>query len=220
MEHPDGLPANTGVRTRARSRNTRTLGRREDVRADPRGARRREGLRVLRGSAHGERRSRRPSHPRAYDQGRRPAIPDHDGPPRSAESRLGHPRAAGGTRSRTLARDVRKTGHRALRDPEIQRRVSPQRVPIPGRMGTAVAGHRLLAGLRRPVRHVFVGLHRVGLVGSVRDREARPVVPWLSRHPDLSALRNRTLEPRGRAGLPGRERARCLHEVPPRGRPR
>ncbi len=87
-------------RRRAGARDARPLDGGGSARAhDPR-ARGREGLRLLRGPAHGERPPRHPPRVLAHDQGSLLPLPGDEGTPRAAQSGLGHARAAGGDRGR------------------------------------------------------------------------------------------------------------------------
>ena len=79
-----------------------------DLREEPRGPRRRAGVRVLRRASDGQRQARLAPCGLAHLQGPLPALQDHARLPRAAQGRLGHPRPAGRARGRAPPRHRRQ----------------------------------------------------------------------------------------------------------------
>ena len=135
---PPGQPARDGGR---RPRVLEEAGRlQEDDRADQG----RAALRLLRGTADGERPARHPSRAGARVQGHLPALQDHARLLRLAQGRLGHARPAGRAGGREEARLLGQEGHRGLRHHRVQPEVPPERVRLRRGLGEAHRAHGLL----------------------------------------------------------------------------
>ena len=164
-------------------------------------------VRVLRGPADGERQAGHPPRLRAHDQGSLLPPSRDEGLSRAAEGGLGHARPAGRDRGREAARHQRQAGHREARRRGVQPAVPRERVHVSRRLGEAQRADRLLARLRRSVRHVHARVRGERVVGA---RDALSEGAALSRPQDpavLRAVRHGAVEPRGGAGLRGRGRS-------------
>ena len=77
---------------------------------------------------------------------------------------------------------------------------------VPRGVERAHRADRVLAGPRRRLRTLDPELHRVGVVGAAPDQRQGPALRGASVIPVLPRLRDRAVEPRGRARLPRRRR--------------
>ena len=169
---------------------------------------------VLRGAADRERAPRLAPCPRTRLQGHLPALPDDAREVRRAQGRLGLPRPAGRDRRREGARPLDEGRDRGVRHRRVQPEVPRVGLHVPGGLAAADRAHRDVGRPGRRLPHARHHLHRVGLVGAEADLEQGPAVRGSQGRPVLPALRHVALEPRGRAGLPRRDRPERLRALP------
>ena len=141
----------------------------EHLPPQPRAARRRADVGLLRGAPHGQRHPGHPPHRGSRLQGRLPPVPDDEGVPGSPQGRLGLPRAPGRDRRREGAGLLRQAGHRGVRRRGVQRQVP-----------------RVGAAPRRRVRaddraDGLLGRHRPGLLDDGPGVRRQPLVGPASR---------------------------------------
>ena len=130
-------------------------------------------LRLLGGTAHGQRPPGHPPRARAHAQGHRLPLPDHARPARRPQGRLGHPRPAGRARGREGARHQRQAADRGVRRRGLQPTLPRVGLDLPRGVGEALRAHRLLARLRAPLRHLRAAVRRLGLVPAGAASTAR-----------------------------------------------
>ncbi len=179
-------------------------------------------LDLLRGPADRQRPSRPPPRLGPGVQGPLPPLPDHAGPRRPPQGRLGHPRPAGRAGDREGAGPRQQGRDRGLRRRGVQR-------PLPG-VGRPL--HRGLVGAHRPGRRVdrhrrrlldpHQRVHRVRVVAGPPALGQGPALRGPPGHALLRPVRHSPQLTRGGARLPGHRRRLDLRALPAgrRRRPR
>ena len=187
---------------------------RRAVPTDPGADPERQALRLLRGTAHGQRAPGHSSRLLADHQGPDLPLPRDAGPPGHPHRGVGHPRPAGRDRGREAAQAQRQEGHRGIRRREVQRPLPPERLHLQGGLGAALRPDRLLAGLRTPLHHLQQRVRRIGLVDpgpAVREGAALPRTPGAALLPPLW---HRAVQPRAFPGLRQGEGPVGLRDLP------
>ena len=185
-------------------------------RAFARAARGRPGVGLLRRTADGERQAAHRPRGHPHVQGRLPALPHDDRPPRAPQGRMGLSRPAGRDRSGEGDRNDRQARHRGVRGRRVQRAMPRVRPAIRPGLGGPDRADRLLDRHGRRLLDDGPLLHRVRLV--VAEASARARDAGRSRQGDrvLPAMRHGALGRRSGPGLRDRRGPERLRPVPDR----
>ncbi len=206
---------------RARTRRARPLGCRRRLRRESPPSARSSGVGVLRRAPHRQRPARDPPRVGATLQGPLPALPDHAGPPRRPQGRVGLPWTPGRGAGRAGARHPQQARDRGVRDRRVQPTLPGVGAPLRGRLRVAHEAHRHVARHRPRLLDARQFVHRNGLVAVPPDVGQRRHLRGPQGGPLLRPLWHGAVEPRARSArrVPGRHRAVGLRALPGR-RPR
>ena len=184
----------------------------------------RAALDLLRGPADGQRQAGAPPRVGPGVQGPVPPVPDHAGPRRPPQGRLGLPRPAGGDRGREGAGPHQQAPDRGLRHRRVQRPLPPVGRALRPGLGVAHRAVRRLDRHRRRLPHPRQQLRRVGVVAGAPALGQGPALRGPPGQPLLPPLRHGAVVARAgparrvpRRGRPGR--LRPLPRGGRRGRP-
>ena len=168
------------------------------LRQEPRAARRRARVGLLRRTPDGQRPPGHPPRGGPHLQGHLPALQDDDRTPRQSEGRLGLPRSAGRARGREGDRNEVQARHRGVRHRRVQPPVPRIGLALRRRLGAAHRAHRLLDRHVRAVPNDGHPVHRERVVVAQDAARTRPALRGRQGDALLPALRDRAV---GRGGL-------------------